>query len=179
MKFKSIGKNVKIFETAKLVFPENIEIGDNVIIDDFVLIIAKKRVKIGNNVHIASFVSITGNEDFIMEDFTGLSTGVRVLTSSDDYVGGYLTNPTVDDKYKNVFSKETIIKRHGIIGANTVILPGSIVEEGTAIGANSLVKGTTEAYTVYVGNPIRKICSRNKERLIKLEGQFINDMSNL
>ena len=44
MEFKKIGVNVKIFETSKIAYPENVEIGDNVIIDDFVLIIAKKKL---------------------------------------------------------------------------------------------------------------------------------------
>ena len=179
MNFKSVGKNVKIFETAKIVFPENIEIGDNVIIDDFVLIIAKKRIKIGNNVHIASFVSITGNEEFIMEDFSGLSSGVRVVLSTDDYVDGYLTNPTIPDKYKKVYSERILIRKHGIVGTNTVILPGSVIEVGVSIGANSLVKGRTEPYSVYVGNPIKKVRERNKEKLIFNEKEYLRHMHKL
>lgn len=169
MTFKKKGKNVKIFDTAKIVYPENIEIGNNVIIDDFVLIIAKKRVVIGNNVHIASFTNISGNEEFIMEDFSGLSAGVRVFTSSDNYVSSCMTNPTVPEEFKETYHKPVVLKKHAIVGANTIILPGSIVGEGTSVGANSLVTGVLDDYCLYTGTPIKKIRKKNEEKLKMLE----------
>jgi len=38
-------------------------------------------------VHIASFTSITGGGEYVMEDFTTLSNGVRVFTGNEDYSG--------------------------------------------------------------------------------------------
>lgn len=172
MEFKKIGHNVRIFETAKIAYPENVEIGDNVIIDDFVLIIAKKKIIIGSNVHIASFVSITGNEDFIMGDFTGLSTGSKILTSTDDFSGPYLTNPTVPDEFKNVTSKPVIMKKFALVGANSIVLPGSIIEEGVSIGANSLVNGITKPYSVYVGSPIRLVKEKDRYKILQLEKEY-------
>lgn len=171
-KFKNMGNNVKIHDTAKLIYPENIEIGNNVIIDDFVLIIAKKKITIGNNVHIASFTNITGNEEFIIEDFSGISSGVRIFTSSDDYTGAYLSNPTVEEEFKNVFNAPIKIKKYALVGANTVILPGSIIAEGTSIGANSLVNSETEPYSLYTGNPIKKIKTKDKDRILTLAEEY-------
>ena len=169
---KKIGKNVKIFETTKIAFPENVEIGSNVIIDDFVLIIAKKSVKIGNYVHIASFSSLTGNETIILEDFSGLSSGVRIFSSSDLFSGNCLTNPTVPAEYRKVISKAVIIKKHSIIGANTVILPGITIGEGAAVGANSLVTKNLEPWTVYFGTPCKAIKKRNKEKILELSKEL-------
>ncbi|PJI09698.1 MULTISPECIES: acyltransferase [Clostridium] len=176
MKFKSIGKNVTIYGKSKITFPENVEIGNNVIIDDFVFISCKKGVKIGNNVHIASFVSITGNEKFVMENFTALSTGTKVLTSTDDYSNSYLTNPTVPNEYKNVFSSRVVLEKFSIVGANSVILPGAVLSEGTFIGANSLVKSKTitDSYSLYVGSPIRKIKDMNRNKILELEKRYLN-----
>jgi acetyltransferase-like isoleucine patch superfamily enzyme len=43
-----LGKNVKIWDTVKIVYPENLEIGDETNIDDFVFIYASgKGIKIG------------------------------------------------------------------------------------------------------------------------------------
>jgi acetyltransferase-like isoleucine patch superfamily enzyme len=172
MNFKSVGENVKIFDRAKIVFPENIEIGNNVIIDDFVLIIAKKKIKIGSNVHIGAFASIVGNEEVIMEDFSGISQGVKIFTSTEDFRGSYLSNPTVPSEFKNVYSAPVIIKKFGLVGANTVILPGSIIEEGTSIGANSLVYKTTEPYSFYAGSPVKKIGEKNKDQMLLLEKKY-------
>jgi acetyltransferase-like isoleucine patch superfamily enzyme len=42
------------------------------------------------------------------------------------------------------------------IGANCVVLDGAILRRGCVIGAHSLVQGEVEAYSVNVGNPLRK-----------------------
>lgn len=175
MKLKRVGKNVKIYEGAKIIYPENVEIGDNVIIDDFAFIVAKKRVKIGNNVHITSFVGITGNEDFIMEDFTCLATGTKILTSTDDYTNSYLTNSTVPAEFKNVYSAPIILEKFSIIGANSVVLPGAVLKEGTFVGANSLIKANTitDPYSLYVGTPIRKLKNMNKEKILDFEKKYL------
>jgi virginiamycin A acetyltransferase len=43
------------------------------------------------------------------------------------------------------------------IGAGTVLLDGAIVRRGCVIAAQSLVRGETEPYGVYAGNPLRLI----------------------
>lgn len=47
------------------------------------------------------------------------------------------------------------------IGANCVILDGAVVGTGCVIGAGSVVKGKLEPFTVYAGNPLRKIGRRS------------------
>lgn len=174
MRFKKIGKNVKIYGGAKLIHPENIEIGNNVIIDDFAFIVAKKGVKIGNNVHITSFVGITGNDYLIMEDFTCIASGTKILMSTDDYSNSHLTNSTVPDEFKAVYSAPIIFEKFSIVGANSVVLPGSTLSEGTFVGANSLIKAntTTEPYSLYVGTPIRKIKDMDRNKLLSLEKRY-------
>ena len=49
--FKNLGENVKIFETAKIIRPEVIEIGDYSQIDDFTFIYGGKGIKIGRYSH--------------------------------------------------------------------------------------------------------------------------------
>ena len=67
---------VKMFEYTKIIGLENIDFGKNIIIDDFVLIYAKEKIKIGSFVHIASFSSISGGGELIMEEFSGLASGM-------------------------------------------------------------------------------------------------------
>jgi acetyltransferase-like isoleucine patch superfamily enzyme len=47
------------------------------------------------------------------------------------------------------------------IGANVVILDGSIIRRGCVIGACSLVRGHLEEYGVYAGNPLVKLGERH------------------
>lgn len=58
MEFKKIGKDIKIYEYAKIIKPEVIEIGDYSEIDDFMFIYGGKGIKIGRYAYISRFVSI-------------------------------------------------------------------------------------------------------------------------
>ena len=171
-----VGQDVIIWPEAKIIHPEVIAIGDSVIIDDFVLIMGGKSTQIGSFVHIASFTSITGGGELVMEDFTGLSGGVRVYTGNEDYSGGCLTNPSVPYPYRLARRSFVHIKKHAIIGANTVILPGLVIGEGAAIGANSLVTKDCEPWKIYFGSPAKAIKTRPQDKILELEAQLRQEL---
>lgn len=171
MGFKSLGENVKISDKASIYNCEEIEIGDNSRIDDFCVLSGK--IKIGRNVHLAPFCLVAGGEKgILLEDFSGLAYQVQVFTQSDDYSGKTLTNPTVPEKYKNELKKEVVIGKHSIVGAASLIMPGVVLEEGTSIGAMSLVRKSTEPWSIYLGNPAKKI-KRRKKDLLELEKEYL------
>ncbi|MEW6530263.1 MAG: acyltransferase [Thermodesulfobacteriota bacterium] len=172
IQFARVGQDVTIWPLAKIVSPEVISIGDSVIIDDFVFLMGGKTTTIGSFVHIAAFTSITGGGEFIMEDFAGLSAGVRVFTGDEDYTGRCLTNPSVPHPFRQPVRSYVRFKKHAIIGANSVILPGVTIGEGAAIGANSLVKTDCEPWTVYAGSPARRIRTRPSAEILHLEQQL-------
>jgi galactoside O-acetyltransferase len=170
--FGSIGEDVIIWSLAKIVVPEVIGIGDSVIIDDYVFLMGGTRTQIGSWVHIASFVSLTGGGELIIDDFAGVSSGSRIFTGDDDYTGSSLTGPTVPHPYRLPIRSFVHIKKHAIIGANSVILPGITIGEGAAIGANSLVKHDCDPWTIYVGSPVKPLRSRPREKILELESQL-------
>lgn len=176
LNFFQIGQDVTIWERAKIVNSEFISIGDSVIVDDFVLLMGGRKTEIGSFVHIASFTSITGGGDLIIEDFAGLSGGVRIYTGNEDYNGGCLTNPTVPYPYRIASRSFVHLKRHAIIGSNSVILPGVTIGEGVAIGANSLITKDCEPWKVYFGSPAKPIKNRPKERILELEQQVRQEL---
>ena len=172
--FKYIGKNVKISDKASIYNCDQISIDDNSRIDDFCVVSGK--IKIGKNVHIAPFCLVAGGEKgVIFEDFTTLAYGVKVFTQSDDYSGETLTNSLIPKKYKNEYKKEVIIKKHSIIGAGSIIMPGVILEEGTSIGAMSLVLKSTKSWGIYIGIPAKRLKNRKKD-LLKLEKQYLKEV---
>src|SRR2546426_1350634 len=174
-RFKSIGKNVTIYPGAKIVGVEHIEIGSNVIIDDFVFIVAAKKTIIGNYVHIASFTSITGGGECILEDFSTLSSGVRIFTGTEDFAGSGLVNSTIPSKYRSVVRSKVIVKKHAIIGGNSTILPGVVVGEGGIVGAGSIVTGNIDPWTLNVGAPARKIKVRPSTKILSMEKQLFEE----
>lgn len=174
--FKYIGKNVKISTKASIYNFEQISIDDNSRIDDFCVISGK--IKIGRNVHIAPFCLVAGVEKgIVFEDFSGLAYQVQVFTQSDDYSGKTMTNPTIPKKFKKEYMKEVIIGKHSIVGAGSIIMPGVVLAEGTSIGALSLVRKKTEEWSIYLGNPAKKIMNRKKD-LLELEKQYLKDEEN-
>ncbi|MBS4066606.1 MAG: acyltransferase [Chitinophagaceae bacterium] len=174
--FKSVGQNVMVSKKTSIYGISRIELGDHVRIDDFCFFSAGEGgIKIGSYIHISPFCSMAGKGAIIMEDFSGLSSRVAVYSSSDDYSGASLTNPTVPESYKKVMHGDVILQRHVIIGAGSIILPGVIIGEGTAIGALSLVSKNVDPYKIATGNPLRVIKDRKKD-LIELEWKLKNEL---
>ncbi|MGD0276015.1 MAG: acyltransferase [Syntrophales bacterium] len=163
---KKCGKNVKISRKSCLYGPEHMIIGDNSRIDDFCIL--SGSISLGAYVHIAAFCGLWGHEGIVMEDFAGLSANVLIYSSSDDYSGAFLTNPTVPREYMQTYGGRVILRRHVIIGAGTVILPRVTIGEGAAVGAMSMVSKSLEPWWIYAGVPVKRIKKRKKD-LLKLE----------
>lgn len=168
--------NYKIYDTAKIINRCNLTIGIHSQIDDFVFLNAGQETKIGQFVHIASFCSIIGGGKFYMDDFSGLSAGCRIVTGSDDFLGGGLTNPTVPSKYTNVTVSFIEIHRHAILGTNVTVLPGVTIGEGAAVGAGCIVRKNLEPWTIYAGIDCKPIKLRKKEKILALEQQLLSEL---
>jgi galactoside O-acetyltransferase len=167
--FASLGQDVKISTRAALYGTSRMSIGSNTRIDDFcVLSAGDGGIVIGEYVHIAVMCSLIGHARIELGDFSGISGRTCVYSSSDDFSGSVLTNPTVPQEYTNVDSRPVHLGRHVIVGAGSVILPGTVMKDGAALGALSLAKGVLEEFTMYSGVPAKKIKLRKRD-LLRLE----------
>jgi len=169
--FKSIGENVLVSDKCSIYGADKIELGNNVRIDDFCFISAGLGgIKIGDYVHISVYSSLVGAGRIVLEDFSGLSSKVTVYSSTDDYSGAALTNPTVPKMFSNVYSADVTICKHVIIGSGSVILPGVTINKGSAVGALSLVKNNVEENIIVSGVPAKKKADRKLD-IYELEKQ--------
>jgi dTDP-4-amino-4,6-dideoxy-D-glucose acyltransferase len=167
------GKNVLISDKACLYNPGNISIGDNVRIDDFCILSAGEGgIEIGSFVHIACYSSLIGKAKIRVEDFSGISARCSIFSSSDDFSGNFLTGPTIDSAFINPIHKEIHLKKHVVVGAGSVILPGVEIGTGAAIGALSVVKNNVEDFTIVGGNPAVYLKDRSG-KLLQLEEEFL------
>ena len=176
LNFRSVGADVIIWPLAKIILPEVISIGDAVMIDDFVMLMGGTDTRIGSFVHISAHALIVGGGELVLEDFSGLSGGVRVYTGSDDYTRGFLTNPTVPEPYRDTKRSFVHLGKHAVVGANSVVLPGVTIGEGAAIGANSLVTKDCEPWTIYLGSPARPYKRRPETQIREMEARLRNDL---
>ena len=166
---KTFGTNVLISRNALINNPSNICIGNNVRIDAFCILSAGNEPFILEDyIHISAGTMIYGQYGFYMKPFTNISVGCKIFTQSDSFSGDYMIGPTVPIKYRKVYGSPIVLEKHSIIGAGSIILPGSIIQEGVAIGANSLVKGECRAWSIFAGSPIKFIKERSK-RVLELE----------
>ncbi|HRF02696.1 MAG TPA: hypothetical protein PLI18_19450, partial [Pirellulaceae bacterium] len=81
---------------------------------------------------------------------------------------------TVPDRWRCVKTEEILVGRHSIIGAGSVLLPGSRLPEGVAVGALSVVSKELESWSVYAGNPVRKLIDRRRDPL-ELERRWLEE----
>lgn len=173
---KASGDNVLISRKTSIYNIGVIEIGDNVRIDDFCVLSGGGGINLGSFIHISCFSALYGGAGIVIDDFCTLSARVTVFSESDDFSGTSMTNPMIPAHLKPKYHKGPVaIKRHVIIGSNSTILPGVTLEEGTAIGAHSLVTKNCEEWSIYFGNPAKKVKRRSKE-LLKLEKQLLNEI---
>lgn len=159
--FRSLGTNISIAKDCTLVNLETISIKSNVRIDSYTTIISGgDGVSIGNFVHIGGGSYLGGLFGITMEDFSGLSQGVRIYSGTDDYSGGSFTNPTVPEEYIKVKRGHVKLEKHVIIGSGSIILPGCTLAEGSSVGALSVIRKSTKAWKVYLGNPAKPVLKR-------------------
>lgn len=167
------GKNVLIDSRALILNPKKISIGDNSRIDAFAVISAgEESITIGKHVHISHSTRIYGSSGVEIHDFVGISSGVAIFTISDDYSSPVLNNPTVPNAFRKVKSGKVVIGRASLVGANSVILPGVSLGNGSSVGALSLVNKSVPDGWIVSGNPIRKISKRDPQDIDILINQY-------
>jgi acetyltransferase-like isoleucine patch superfamily enzyme len=151
--------------------PEYFEIGEDSIVDDYCYI--STRVKIGRCTHIASGCSIAGGADrtFTIGDFCSLSSGAKIWCTSDDFVNDLVTliPQGIEQVKENLISADVTFGNYTAVGSNAVIMPGSMVPEGTSIGALSFVPPhfSFQPWMVYAGVPVRPVRPRNRESVLR------------
>jgi galactoside O-acetyltransferase len=170
------GKNVQIHRSV-LFFGGNIKIGSNVRIDCYTVITSKEPVILGNNIHIGAGVHIFGTAGVNIDDYCNLSSRCSIFTTSDDYTEGYMTNPTIPDKFRKVNCLPVKLEKHVIVGCGSIIMPGVTLKYGASVGAQSFVNKDVSQFSIVGGTPIHKIGDRKKNKLLELEKLYkkIND----
>ena len=170
----SVGENVSVNRSVIFYSPKNIHIGSNVRIDCFSLLSAGSRgIVIGDHVHISAYAALFGSSGKIhIESFCALSARVTVFTSTDDYVEGFMSNPTVAPEYRKESSGDVIFMKHALVGCGSLIMPGVTLAVGASVGALSFVNKNVPELAVVAGIPSRIVGQRNR-RLLDLETAFL------
>lgn len=172
MGFATLGEDVNISAYARFYGVERIRIGNHVRIDDFCILSAGPGgIRIGDYVHLAPYAFLVGHAAIELEDYTGLSWQAGIFSSSEDFSGRWMSNPTLPEVYRKPEHAPVRLQRHALVGAGSLIMPGVTIGEGAAIGAQSLVTKNCEPFKIYFGAPARPIKARRRD-LLQLEQQL-------
>lgn len=170
--FRKVGKNVRIHCLAIVPNPETIELGDNVRIDAFTVLSAREIV-IGSHVHLGAHCVLSGRGKIEFADFSAMSHGARIFTSTDDLSVPALTNTTIPDELQALITADVLIEKHAIIGTGAVVMPGVTLGMGSVAAALSYVKSSVRPYSIVGGVPAKFIRERvrhiSAESLAELE----------
>ena len=133
----SVGKHTIIYDNCMFEIDSGaiLKIGTNVILSYGVIVCCKLKIVIGNDVQIGEYTSIRDSTH----------------TYSD------LSKPM---KYAKDKLAEIVIGDDVWIGRGSIIMPGTIIEDGVVIGANSVVKGVLKKNGIYAGIPVKFIKDR-------------------
>ena len=138
------------------------------------------RIVIAENVIIDSFVKIKpvgGTGDLFIDAGSTVNSGCVFYTGNGIRIGrdvAIAANCTFAPVNHEYADRDTLIRKQGFrvskggivvgddvwIGANCVLLDGTVIGDGCVIAAGCIVRGVLEPYHVYAGNPLRTLGQR-------------------
>jgi putative colanic acid biosynthesis acetyltransferase WcaF len=118
-----IGRGVKIYPSAEIMFPWNLEIGDHTVISWKVIVYNLGRITIGSGTIISQYVHLcAGNHDFKSPEFKLLKTPI-------------------------------VIGSHVWIAADAFVGPGVVVGNNAVVYARSVVVKDVQESAIVAGHP--------------------------
>ena len=146
--------NKDIFIHKDVEFKIQPTLGDHIAIDRGVY--STVNTSIGDYVHIGPYVTIIGGKksSFTAKGFNNIMAGARIICGSDRFDGSGLFGAMIPKELKGTQIIEPVVmEQFSNIGTNAILLPGSILRRGVLLSAGSLLKGDTEEWGIYKGNP--------------------------
>lgn len=127
-----IGRGARVYGSARIWLPANLEMGRNSVI--------------GWNVNCYCQGKITLGEYAIVSQFSHLVAGTH----------------DVDDPAFQLYTRPINIGAHAWVAANAFVGPGVIMGEGAVLGACGVAFKNMAPWTIYGGNPAKELRKRNR-----------------
>lgn len=125
-----IGAHTRIYGSARIWYPPNLEMGDYAVLGWRVNCYCQGKV--------------------VLEPYANVAQFVHLVTGTHD----------IDDSSFQLYTKPIRICRHAWVASNAFIGPGVTVGEGAVAGACTAAFKDLDSWTVYGGNPAKPIRKR-------------------
>jgi galactoside O-acetyltransferase len=149
-----IGRSSRLSFSTEIDRAANVRIGSQCRIYKNVTIYLSQsgQFELGNGSHIAPFC-------YFLIDKNRMTVGEHVA------IGPYAAFFCHSNHYSSeahlfvntYLDGDITIGSNVFIGAHTVVLPDTYIEDNVIVGANSVVRGRLESGYLYAGNPVKKI----------------------
>lgn len=132
-KLKYCGKNVKIYDLAKICNPQWAEIDDGCMIFDYAFMDARGGLKVGKCSIFAWHCLIEGGCKITIGDRVLIGPGAKLMGSPYNYNGVFVSQALPDEAF-DINIQDITIGDDAYICAGAVILPGVTIGEGAVVG---------------------------------------------
>jgi galactoside O-acetyltransferase len=165
------GDGCLLHKNALVYNPENVRLGVNVRIDAFSILSPGKAgyIHIGNFTHVSSHCLFIGSYGIEIGSHSAVAAGSKLFSVSDDMHGHGLIGPMVPIEHRALKVGEITLHDDTCLAVNAVVMPGSTLSRGSVLLANSLLKGPTEEFSLYMGVPAVRVKERRRDFLKYLE----------
>ncbi|HML88197.1 MAG TPA: hypothetical protein PKA28_07065 [Methylomusa anaerophila] len=177
----SVGNNVYINSNIRIRRPELVSIGSNIAIDWGFY--CTTQVTLGDYIHICPYVTCIGGKDGVLRcaGFNNIAAGARIICASERFDDSGIFGSMIPTEYRGrLITEPVILEPFSNVATSAVLLPGSHLAMGVLITIGSVIRGKTEPWTVYSGNPakpVKKIDGRKIIENAKKMGYCFDDLA--
>ena len=93
-------------------------------------------------------------------DDVAIAPRCRILSADHD----------ADSPTREYRERRVVIGNRAWLGTGACLLPGTTVGNGTVVGANAVAHGSLDDFSIYVGNPARRLRARAPDAQLRLAG---------
>jgi acetyltransferase-like isoleucine patch superfamily enzyme len=144
--------------SARVQFGREISLGRGTVVKAFAIVQSSGgRVSFGRQCAISSFVHVsTGSGDVIAGDFVRIAPNCTLVGVTKEVRDRNLPiKDQPESQARGIWIGDDVL-----IGAGSVVLPGSRIERGAVVGAGSVVTGVVPEYAIVLGAPARVVGHR-------------------
>ena len=155
---KSKGNNVFIDSYSHIRRPGLVSIGSHVAVDWGFY--CTTQLLLGDYIHVGPYVTCIGGKTGVFEcrGFNNVMAGSRIICGSDRFDGSGLFGTMIPEEYHGrLIIEPVIMEPFSNVATNAVLLPGAHLAMGVLLTVGSVLRGETEPWTVYSGNPAQPI----------------------
>lgn len=160
-KVKYCGKNVRVYNLAKIINPQFAYLDDECKILDFCFIDAKASFRFGKYSVMTWHCLAEGWANIEIGDRCFLGPGTKLLGSTYEFNDCYACEHLPEGTHSTRFG-DIRICNDAYLGANCVVMPGVTVGEGAVVGSCTFINKNLDPWGIYVGTPAKKIGERRK-----------------